>query len=300
MQTILGTSMWGWTISKTTAFQLLDFFYANGQRQVDTATNYPINKNSADWRKSENILAEWLNAHGIADMKIWSKVGSLDNQMSPHHNLTPSFLYLAQDYYQNLFKSNLHTIGIHWDNRTDQKAIEATFTALSKINKDGLHIGCSGVQQPELYVAINKNYDLKFRIQLKNNLLQSDYHRYAPFHNNGSEWIAYGINAGGLKLATNRYRTQSYLKTRGGDPLQIHPIIPKIQTILAQTNQHIDRPPLITFHEVSLLYNYYQKGINGVLLGASSKEQLENSLEFINRLKQVNYRDVYKNILNHL
>ncbi|MFK7937125.1 MAG: aldo/keto reductase, partial [Saprospiraceae bacterium] len=233
MKFILGTSMWGWTIKKATAFEILDFYYAQGGRQVDTATNYPINKNTLDWRKAENILAEWINANGVNDLEIWVKVGSLDNLRSPQHNLHPSFLYLALDYYQNLFKSNLHTFGIHWDNRDNVNEIAASFTALNDIHRAGYQLGFSGVQRPNLYADLNQNYHFKFRIQLKNNILQSDYDRYPQFHDQ-HEFIAYGINANGLKLKPNRYREQSYLKMRGGDPSQPHPIISKVQTIIEQ------------------------------------------------------------------
>lgn len=300
MRLLLGTSMWGWNISKTTAYKLLDTFYKAGQRQVDTATNYPINKNAADWRKAESILAEWIKAHGINDLGIWVKVGSLDNLMSPRHNLTPSFLYLVQDYYQNLFYSNLHTLGIHWDNRIDEKKIHATFKALASFQKAGFQLGFSGVQRPDIYAKANQDYRFKFRIQLKNNLLHSDYDRYPQFHNQGHEFIAYGINAGGLKLQTSRYRTQSYLKMRGGDPTQIHPLIPQIQSVIDRANQCQERPPITTFHEVSLLNNFYQKEIDGVLLGASSKEQLEVSLKFVKLLETTDYQDVYNDILKVL
>lgn len=297
MKYILGTSMWGWTIDQSTAFDLLDCYYKAGGRQIDTATNYPINKNAHDWRRSENILAKWINANGVNDLQIWVKVGSLDNQMSPRHNLQPSFLYLALDYYQNLFQSNLHTFGIHWDNRLDRGAIAESFLALEQVKQAGYQLGFSGVQRPDLYADLNQSYHFKFRIQLKNNILQSDYDRYPQFHPQ-HEFIAYGINAGGLKLQSNRYRTQSYLKTRGGDPTQIHPIIPQLQSILKTANQNTKRPPLTTFHEISLLYNYYQKGIDGVLLGASNPTQLANSLGFIKILQKFNYQDIYQKIIS--
>jgi aryl-alcohol dehydrogenase-like predicted oxidoreductase len=48
VQLLLGTAMWGWTVSRPTCFDLLDTFYAAGFRQVDAAVNYPINKNPDD------------------------------------------------------------------------------------------------------------------------------------------------------------------------------------------------------------------------------------------------------------
>ncbi|MFK7933108.1 MAG: hypothetical protein AB8G22_06335, partial [Saprospiraceae bacterium] len=170
-------------------------------------------------------------------------------------------------------------------------------TALNDIHRAGYQLGFSGVQRPDLYADLNQKYQFKFRIQLKNNMLQSDYDRYPQFHEQ-HEFIAYGINAGGLKLKPNRYREQSYLKMRGGDPSQPHPIISKVQTIIEQANQNTTRPALTTFHEISLLYNYYQNGINGVLLGASNPNQLKNSVNFINTIHKFDYQDVYQNIIS--
>jgi len=45
VQPLLGTAMWGWTVSRPVCFDLLDTFYAAGFRQIDAAVNYPINKN---------------------------------------------------------------------------------------------------------------------------------------------------------------------------------------------------------------------------------------------------------------
>ena len=61
MEIMLGTALWGWTTPPTVCYQLLDHFYESGYRQVDAATNYPINKNPSDFRRGEKILAELLN-----------------------------------------------------------------------------------------------------------------------------------------------------------------------------------------------------------------------------------------------
>lgn len=288
---ILGSGMWAWTIDKKTVFELLDTFYEAGYRQVDMATNYPINKNPQDWRAAEKILAEWIYAHKIQDLKIWIKVGSLNNLFSPEHNLQPSFLYLALDYYQNLYKNNLHTFGIHWDNRNALTAIEETLAVLKKIMQSKLSIGLSGIQYPNLYAQVNEAYHVPLRIQIKHNVIYSDYKRYAPLHTNAS-FTAYGINAGGLKLNPTQYRPNGYYLTRGGDLKQEHPALPKIRDIIVKANQNTSRPPLKTFHQLSLLYAYYAPQMESILLGASSVKQLKNSLSFIHKLKKYDYSDI--------
>ena len=71
---VLGTAQWGWTIDRQTAFSLLDFWLEPGERHVDAATNYPIDKNPAHFRLSEQMLSEYLAAHGLHDLRIVMKL----------------------------------------------------------------------------------------------------------------------------------------------------------------------------------------------------------------------------------
>ena len=182
MQLLLGSALWGWTINKTTVFQLLDYFYQQGFRQVDAATNYPINKNPMDFRRSEQILKEWIQVNGIQDLEIIIKVGSLNNMGGSENNLSKSFLLMNLDSYRAKFGSNLKTFMIHWDNRRDRSAIEESLQALDYAQKQKLSVGLSGVKYPEVYYELNQERRLNFVIQIKHNLLKSDYERYAPFH----------------------------------------------------------------------------------------------------------------------
>ncbi|MEO6759415.1 MAG: aldo/keto reductase, partial [Saprospiraceae bacterium] len=84
---LLGTAQWGWTVSRTEAFQLLDAWLKAGHRGIDCATNYPINRQLRDFRAAEKILAEYFVAHGLQDLQVTMKIGSLDNLRSPEPNL---------------------------------------------------------------------------------------------------------------------------------------------------------------------------------------------------------------------
>ncbi|NJK72389.1 MAG: hypothetical protein HC926_03385 [Synechococcaceae cyanobacterium SM2_3_60] len=75
----LGTAMWGWSVDQATAFEILDCFYGAGYRWVDTAMNYPINGNPADFRRSVQMLAAWCRDREVSDLQIICKVGSLSN-----------------------------------------------------------------------------------------------------------------------------------------------------------------------------------------------------------------------------
>ena len=135
---ILGTSLWGWTVKKKECFKILDIFYNNGYRWIDTATNYPINSDKKYFRYAENLIAEWIKNNDINDLKIISKIGSLNNLGGSNVNLSYSFILMNYEYYLDKFHSCLKNIMVHWDNRDSKLSIESTINALKII--DGGHI----------------------------------------------------------------------------------------------------------------------------------------------------------------
>ncbi len=293
---ILGTAMWGWTTPKETCFQLLDYFYGKGFRQVDTATNYPINKKNDDFRKAEKILREWIVTHGITDLEIIVKTGSLNNQGGSEHNLTKSFLLLVLDEYEFLFHQNLHTFSIHWDNRSEHSEITDTFEAFRIAEGKGLKIGLSGVRHPDIYSKINETYDMKFRIQMKHNILYSDFARYAPLHSSGT-FLTYGINAGGIKLDQNSLGENSSLKARGGSPALSQKVTPALLEIIKKANRNENREAIQNMNQCGLCFAWHQEKVEGILLGTSQLEQLEDSLAFLKHLSEFDYSDLFSDLM---
>ena len=292
---ILGTAMWGWITPKETSFKLLDYFYEQGFRAIDGATNYPINKSPQDFRRAEQILQEWIKINDIEDLKVMMKVGSLNNLRSPEQNLSPSFLLMCLDEYQSLFGENLDTFMIHWDNRENEKEIQSTLKALGKAQEKGFKIGLSGIRYPEIYSQLNKKLQFNFSIQIKHNLLHSDYDRYQAFHGQ-TRFITYGINAGGIKLNLNSYLENSSLKARGGDISQIHPLTNKLQAILIEENKVANRPVIERFNHCGMAYAYHSPDIQGILLGTSRLEQLKDTLSFYQHLQDYDYNSLYQKL----
>lgn len=289
---MLGSAMWGWTVDKNQAFQILDAWYAAGERSVDTATNYPIDRNEAHFRLAENILAEWIKANGIGDLKVNVKVGSLNNLRSPEHLLTQSFLLMMLDEYQYLFGGNLHTFMIHWDNREDLSQIEDTFQALEVVKRQGYRLGISGIRHPELYASLYAEFKFDFDIQLKHNVVQTDVDRYSRWFPQRC-FFAYGINAGGLKLDED-YDEGSSLRARGTDPQNFSAIAERLRSIVAQANQKKDRPPLQAMYQIGLIYAAYHPQMKGVLVGPSKVAHVKSTLEFFHCLRQYSYKDVFE------
>ncbi|MCO6492680.1 MAG: aldo/keto reductase [Phaeodactylibacter sp.] len=292
---LLGTAMWGWTVPRATCFDLLDRFYRAGFREVDGATNYPINKKPEDFRKAENILLEWIKAHEVQDLKVMMKVGSVNNLRTPENNLAKSFLLMLLDEYRSEFGPNLDTFMIHWDNRQEEKGIRESLEALAIAREQGLRTGLSGIKHPGIYARLNQEFSLDFRIQAKHNILQSDYSRYQAFHGRAG-FIAYGINAGGVKLDPGQYRADSSLRARGGNVAEEHPLTEKLQAILKEANQRGGRPPVSSFNHCGLAFACHSPDMEGILLGVSRPEQLEDSMSFFEALRTYGYQDLYDSL----
>ncbi len=291
---ILGTAMWGWTTEKAVCFTLLDEFYARGFRRVDAATNYPINKQVADFRKAENILLEWIKTNGVNDLEVMMKVGSVNNLRTPEVILNKSFLLLSLDDYKGKFGHNLHNLTIHWDNRKAEAEILDTFDFLGIAHKEGLRLGLSGIRYPEIYARVNEQFAFDFDIQIKHNLLHSDYDRYKDFHGK-RRFLAYGMNAGGIKLEQQFYTPSASLKARGWDGHSFE-IVPKLKELLKHYNKDNARP-FTRFYECGLLFAMQHPEINGVLIGTSRLEQLQKTLDLMEEISSHDFSILYDSLV---
>ena len=98
---ILGTSLWGWTVKKKECFKILDTFYNNGYRWIDTATNYPINSDIKYFRYAENLIAEWIKNNDRFKYRVKNKTG---NPPQLKQTLTAKQLTaIAESYNRTLF-----------------------------------------------------------------------------------------------------------------------------------------------------------------------------------------------------
>ena len=276
---LLGTAMWGWTIPRSTCFSLLDVFYQSGFREVDTAVNYPINQRPEDFRAAEGILMEWIRTHGVKDLKVTMKVGSLNNLRTPEHNLSKSFLLMNLEDYRHRLGSNLDTFMIHWDNRSEEAEVRETMEALIKVRDFGLRVGLSGIRFPDIYAQINSapDFGFDFRIQIKHNWMQSDYGRYVKFHGRRC-FVAYGIMGGGIKMDKSEYQENSTWKVRGGEPGKEPDAAGQLRSWLAKNP---DAPGL---PKLAMLFVAKSPDLEGMVLGPSSVVQLKDSISMYHHL----------------
>lgn len=279
---LLGTALWGWKVQKETCFKLLDQFYEQGFREVDTATNYPINKNTDDFRSAENIIKEWININNICDLKIIVKVGSISNEGLPDNNLTSSFLLMSYDYYLDKFGENLNNIMIHWDNREENDEIGRTVDALEIIQAKGTAIGLSGIKKPERYFRLSVPKALRFTIEAKHNFFQSGLSHYECFQEE-CRILVYGINAGGLKF-NGDYSKDSSVFLRGIKPKDYENVLKELEKIAGSVQ--VNDFKAITLSQLSLIFAYHNPKVSGIILGPARQEQLTESIESYLKLKE--------------
>lgn len=297
---LLGTAQWAWTRSKAQAFALLDAWLKAGFRHIDMATNYPINRNPADFRAAENILREYIQAHGLQDLDVTIKIGSLDNMRSPEVNLQASFIQMMSEEYRRLFGTNLGCVMFHWDNRSERADIRASLEALEGASRAlGVRAGLSGIAHPQVYAQALEGMDIPLDIQLKHNPLHSDFARYKPFLALESSipkpvFYAYGLNAGGVKLDQN-FKEDSTFLARGGQIVALLPMLEKLNNLLPIWNAVV-RPPVKTMNQLGLIYAHFHPDLSGIVLGASTPVQLEETLGFWRNFEVFDYQDVFAGI----
>lgn len=294
---LLGTANWAWTVTKAEAFRQMDAWLQAGLSGIDTATNYPINKNPQDFRAAEMLLEEYLKAHGLHKGDITVKIGAMDNLRSPAVNLSPSYIRMMGEEYARRFGDNLGCVMFHWDNRSDPDDIDASLSALQSLCADlNIRAGISGVKHPEVYALLANERNLTFDIQLKNNVLQSDFPRYAPLLDMGTHrFFAYGINAGGLKL-DGQYSAGNSLVARGAD---LDPMEKAAQTLrdkLPHWNTAFVRPPLRAMQHIGLVHSGLDARLAGMVLGFSKTSQLLETLDYLRNIDMFDYQDVYRDL----
>lgn len=276
---MLGTAQWGWTIGRDNAFEILEYWMHAGFRAVDCATNYPINRQPACFRAAEGILSEFVQAHGLGDLDVTMKIGSMDNMRTPDNNLSPSFIQMMGHEYGRILGDNLGCLMIHWDNRDQEKEIGVTLDGLRRVCSElGCRAGLSGVRAPEAYVRVAGNDT--FDIQVKHNVLYSDLERYTPwFPSDRHRYYAYGINAGGIKLPGEHYSEKSTYLARGGNPALNEEQVNKLNELTGRYSRETGTA-ITGMWQLGLTHAAAEPALHGIIAGISSVGQLEDLINW--------------------
>ncbi len=267
---ILGTALWGWGVSKKEAFLILDNFVENGGLYIDCATNYPINKNIKDYGLALLWIEEWIKINNKR-LFIIVKVGSLDNLGTPNFDLSSNNILTVSKKLIDTFGDSLGCISVHWDNRIenkDFKLVQETVIALKEIKeKNNLSIGLSGIKNPRFYYEAMPDLVDDWIIQCKENFLTKEarlnYQEYFPL----SEYYAYGINMGGIKLLDEKSVSAIIREINYSSKLK-----DVISTSL-QDNIIIDNG-LSTVNDLNMAFIFLKTIFNGIIIGPRTVEQL--------------------------
>ncbi len=288
---ILGTALWGWGITRTEAFALLEHFFESGGVIVDTAINYPINKREDDFGLAVRWLSEWTHLHSNEKYSLIVKLGSKNNMGGPEIDLRPKNIIETTKRLKDAFGQSLSCISIHWDNRSsetqDQIAISQTVEAMAKLRETGLNIGLSGIKDPRSYYLSNPLLLGEWVIQVKENFLTNKsrifYQSYFP----NARYLAYGINMGGIKL--ENYTKGSSINLRG---IKVDSsVVEKIRALL-ESARRIDPCP-VNINQLSLAFAHCNDFLSGVIIGPRNIKQLEETLSFWADLNNSNQKLIW-------
>ncbi len=86
---VLGGNVFGWTADLDTSFEVLDAFYENGGRMIDTAEAYSAWVPGNSGGESEIIIGAWMKARGARDKM---RIGTKTNVMGSAGGLRPEAL----------------------------------------------------------------------------------------------------------------------------------------------------------------------------------------------------------------
>ncbi|WDH24905.1 aldo/keto reductase [Pseudomonas chlororaphis] len=280
---VLGTALWGWGIDRNAAHQLLDNFLNNDGSIVDTATNYPINKQGKDFGLAISWIESWVKSNPNSNLSVIVKIGSIDNSGNPDADLNPNKITSTTNDLKDRLGEALSCVSVHWDNRGndehDLNSIEKTLNAMSEIQQSGLRIGLSGIKHPELYYKANPELSDSWIIQIKENFTtqkaRENYYKYFP----NAKYLAYGINLGGVKIDPTEKNSSVELRNIA------HPktLVEKLSKFLDSNHQLTPRPT--TLNELALAFSYANPVLSGVIIGPRNITQLLNTLEYWNALK---------------
>jgi hypothetical protein len=268
----LGSAYWGWSVSENEAYEILDLFYGNGGRFIDTAFNYPISSITTDLNKSFVILSNWIKINKVNDLKINYKIGSISNSLIAKNNTSEKYLRDQLNYALDVSGSNIYSIMIHWDNSKSVNKINNTCVFLKKIQDTKIRVGLSGIKYPKMYAESMSSLNFSsIDFQVKSNFVHSNLNHYKLFDSNINRFWAYGISLGGLKIK-DIYANNYSLNPK-------HRLV--TQSIADKIKTDMNKYKFNSFYELSMATAEKNDSLYGYIIGPSNKFQMKDIIKFL-------------------
>jgi len=159
----LGTSAWGLKVNKTEAYRILETFYGNNFRWIDTSTNYPIDGSPENYGQTITWLSEFCK--DFPELKIFVKVGSANNLGDSTQLVNASYFALIIDLISNKFSNCFGGMGIHWDNDESSSDRSQIVKQFLELNEKGFAVGLSGIKKSENYATNEIGINLPWILQ---------------------------------------------------------------------------------------------------------------------------------------
>lgn len=160
----LGTAGWGDKVVKSAAFELLSTYYQHGYRWIDTATNYPINRNPKDYGLAIGWLSDFQS--DFPDLKIFVKAGSRTNLGEPGSFINASYFDLLFEMLIGQLGDGFAGLGVHWDDNSSGDDRSMLLDFFAQIHQRGYQIGLSGIAGKESYSGDSIGRSLPWIYQL--------------------------------------------------------------------------------------------------------------------------------------
>lgn len=285
---VFGGNVFGWTIDKTTSFEILDAFVGAGFNAIDTADVYSRWVPGNSGGESETIIGEWLKARRRRDdVLILTKVGSTmgQNGDDTRNDLSPGWIERAvEDSLRRLQTDVIDLYQSHWMDRTT--TTEETLRAYERLIQAGKvrAIGASNHDAARMREALDLAADKGLP---RYETVQPHYNLYSRSTFEGEQQdLAVAEGLGVITyfslesgFLSGKYRTvaDADASKRGGGMLKDH-FNERGVRILAVLDA-VARRNEATPAQVALAWLLSRPGVTAPIVSATSLDQLNDTLK---------------------